>query len=235
MSEVVIVTGGTGTIGTAVCNEFQALGFKVVVADRDVKEVPKGQEFVQCDVTDPDSLKQVFDRASTFGEVKVLVAAHGILEHTPAGAADMATISRIIDVDLKSVAYLCDIAGARMADDSSIVLISSATTQMGRVRNGYAYQASKAGVESLTRVLAVAYGPRRIRVNCLSPGFMVSPMKGPATANARKNVAAIIETIPIGRMTKAEEIAKATAFLSSKDAAVITGIVMPIDGGVLAY
>lgn len=237
MSDVAIVTGGTGSIGAAICAKFQSLGAKVVVADSDSRPVPDGQVFVRCDVTSPASLGQMFDRADALGRLTVLVAAHGILAETPAGGADLATVSRVIDVDLKGVAYLCDLAGARIADGGAIVLLSSLSAFMGRVRNGYAYQASKAGVESLTQTFAVAYGPRRIRVNCIAPGFMSAPMKGlGAQLRARQGGNdTVVKTIPIGRLIEAEEVASATAFLCSQEAAGITGIVMPIDGGQRAY
>lgn len=237
MSEVAIVTGGTGTIGAAICAKFQSLGMKVIAADLDPRPVPAAQTFAQCDVTDPASLRRLFDQAAALGTLTVLVAAHGILAETPAGASDLATVSRVIDVDLKGVAYLCDLAGSRMPDGGSIVLLSSLSAFMGRVRGGYAYQASKAGVESLTCAFAVAYGPRRIRVNCIAPGFMAAPMKG-LGAQLRQRQGGnevVVQTIPIGRLIEAEEVASATAFLCSKDAAAITGIVMPIDGGQRAY
>ncbi len=237
MPEVAIVTGGTGSIGAAICARFQALGAKVVAADSDPRPVPAGQNFVQCDVTDPASLRRLFDQAAALGNLTVLVAAHGILAETPAGAANLETVSRVIDVDLKGVAYLCDLAGSRMPGGGSIVLLSSLSAFMGRVRGGYAYQASKAGVESLTRAFAVAYGPRRIRVNCIAPGFMAAPMKGPGAQLRQRQGGndVVVQTIPIGRLIEADEVASATVFLCSKEAAAITGIVMPVDGGQLAF
>ncbi len=135
------------------------------------------------------------------------------------------------------MAYLCDLAGTRLADGGSIVLLSSLSAFMGRVRSGYAYQASKAGVEALARVFAVAYGPRRIRVNCIAPGFMSAPMKGPGAQLRQRQGGneVVVQPIPLGRLIEAEEVASATAFLCSKDAAAITGIVMPIDGGQRAF
>ncbi|MFO0986449.1 MAG: SDR family oxidoreductase [Alphaproteobacteria bacterium] len=237
MSEVAIVTGGTGSIGAAICAELQARGAMVVVADSDLRAVPDGQTLVQCDVTSPASLRQMFDRASALGKVKSLVAAHGILADTPAGGADLDTVSRVIDVDLKGVAYLCDLAGSTLAEGGAIVLMSSISAFMGRVQNGYAYQASKAGVEALTQVFAVAYGPRRIRVNCIAPGFMTAPMKGPGAKMRERQGGneTVVKTIPLGRLIAPEEVAKATAFLCSKDAAAITGVVLPIDGGQRAF
>ena len=236
MADVAIVTGGTGTIGAAIAARFQSLGMTVVVADLDARPVPAGQHFVACDVTKPASLREMFDRSAALGTITQVVAAHGILAETPAGASDLDTVSRVIDVDLKGVAYLCDLAGPRLADGGSIVLLSSVSAFLGRVRSGYAYQASKAGVEALARIFAVAYAPRRIRVNCITPGFMAAPMKGlGATLRQRQGGnEAVVKTIPLGRLIEAEEIAGAAAFLCSKDAAAITGIVMPIDGGLLA-
>lgn len=237
MPEVAIVTGGTGAIGVAICAKFQSMGTTVVAADLDPRPIPAGQHFVACDVTKPASLREMFDRSAALGTVTHVIAAHGILAETPAGASDLDIVSRVIDVDLKGVAYVCDLAGTRVADGGSIVLLSSLSAFMGRVRSGYAYQASKAGVEALTRTFAVAYGPRGIRVNCIAPGFMSAPMKGPgATLRQRQGGnETVVKTIPLGRLIEAADVANATAFLCSKEAAAITGIVMPVDGGQRAY
>ncbi len=120
----------------------------------------------------------MFKAAARSGSIRCVVAAQGILRETPAGGSDPIAVSQVVDVNLKSVAYLCDIAKTYIASPASIAIISSWTASAGRIRNAYAYQATKAGVESLTRTFAVAYGPLGIRVNCVAPGFMAEPMKG---------------------------------------------------------
>ena len=230
---VAIVTGGTGAIGSAIAARLQAEGMTVVAAERDPRPVPAGQVFRACELTDPASITELFEFARRLGGIACLVGAHGILMATPAGAADPAAVSLVIDVNLKSVAYLCNAAKTFLAPPASIVLISSWTAMAGRVGGAFAYQATKAAVESLTHSFAVAYGPDGIRVNCIAPGFMSAPMKGEGTAlRARQGgMDTVIEGAPLRRLTEGDDIAAATAYLCSREASAITGIVLPVDAG----
>lgn len=230
---VAIITGGTGAIGSAICARLQAAGLRIVAADLDARPVPEGQTFFACDMTDPASIEKLLAFAAGLGRVACIVAAHGILLETPAGAADLTAVSRILDVNLKSVAYLCDLAGRHVAPPASIVLISSWTAFAGRIRNGYGYQAAKAGLESLTRTFAAAYGPNGVRVNAVAPGFMAEPMKGMgAEMRARQGgMDGVIEGAPLRKLVTAAEVASAVAFLCSGEASAITGVVLPVDAG----
>jgi NAD(P)-dependent dehydrogenase (short-subunit alcohol dehydrogenase family) len=232
-ARVAIVTGGTGAIGSAIGARLQAAGQRVVAADLDVRPVPEGQTFFACDVTDPASIEKLLVFAADIGPVACIVAAHGILLETPAGAADLSAVSRILDVNLKGVAYLCDLAGRHLAPPASIVLISSWTAFAGRIRNGYGYQAAKAGLESLTRTFAAAYGPNGVRVNAVAPGFMADPMKGMgAEMRARQGgMDGVIQGAPLRKLVTAAEVASAVAFLCSNEASAITGVVLPVDAG----
>lgn len=230
---VAVVTGGTGAIGSAICAKLQSLGMHVVAADRDRREVPAGQTFFECDLTNPDSVSAMLKFATSLGPLHCLVAAQGILKDTPAGGSDPAAVSDVVDVNLKSVAYVCDLAKACLASPASLVLVSSWTATAGRLKNAYAYQATKAGVESLTRTFAVAYGPLGVRVNCVAPGFMAQPMKGEgAKLRARQGgMDAVIAGAPLGRLIEGIDIANAVAFLCSQEARAITGVVLPVDAG----
>ncbi len=230
---VAIVAGGTGAIGSAIARKLQAIGYHVMAADRDVRPVPQGQSFHACDLTKPEEVVALFEAASKRGPIRCVVAAQGILRETPAGQSDLSAVSQVIDVNLKSVAYLCDAAKAHLTTPASLVLISSWTARAGRLKNSYAYQATKAGVESLTRTFAVAYGPLGIRVNCVAPGFMAEPMKGEgAELRAQQGgMDTVIKGAPLGRLIEGEDIANAVAFLCSDEARAITGVVLPVDAG----
>ena len=230
---VAIVTGGTGSIGAAICSRLQSLGMRVVAADRDSRDVPTGQLFFACDVTDPDSLRALMQYAARQGDIRCIVAAHGVLFETPPGGSDPASVSTVIDVNLKGTAYLFDLAKTFMPGPGAIVAMSSWTAVAGRIRNGYAYQATKAGLEMLVRSFAVAYGPFGIRVNCIAPGFMADPMKGAgAELRARQGgMQAVIDSAPLRRLVTPLDIANAVAFLCSHEADAITGIVLPVDAG----
>ena len=232
-TSVAIVTGGTGAIGSAICARLQAAGLRIVAADLDVRPVPEGQTFFACDLTDPAKVEELFCFAERLGPITCIVAAHGILLETPAGASDLSAVSRILDINLKSVAYLCDLAGRHLTQPASIVLISSWTAFAGRIRNGYGYQAAKAGLESLTCTFAVAYGPNGIRVNAVAPGFMAQTIKGfGSEMRARQGgMDGVIQGAPLRKIVTAAEVASAVAFLCSSEASAITGVVLPVDAG----
>jgi len=236
MQGVAIITGGTGTIGSAIAEMLQKRGQTIVIADIDEMPVREGQTFVRCDVTDPESVAAMFAAAQALGKITTVVVAHGIGMKTLPGSADPTTVSKVIDVNLKGTAFVCDRASDFLGEGSVILLISSMSAFMGRLCYAYAYQASKAGIESLTRLHAVAYGPRGIRVNCIAPGFMVQPMKGEGSklrAHTGGNENAK-DSLPLRRLITEEEIAEAAAFLCSDSARTITGVVLPVDSGMRA-
>lgn len=237
MQGITIVTGGTGTIGAAIADLFQDRGQTVIVADLDERPVRDGQHFVRCDVTDPESIADLYTAAAELGPITTVVAAHGILLETVPGSADPAAVAKTIDVNLKGVALLCDKASEYLTGGSSILLVSSMSAFMGRVGGAYAYQATKAGVESLTRVYAVAYGPRGIRVNCVAPGYMAQPMKGRGSElRARQGGSEKVRgETPLRRLTTEHELARAVGFLCSDDAPTITGVILPVDSGQRAF
>ena len=116
------------------------------------------------------------EAAQALGTITTVVVAHGIGLETIPGSADPDVVSRIIDINLKGTALVCDSASGYLGDGARILLVSSMSAFMGRLGFAFAYQASKAGIESLTRVYAVTYGPNGIRVNCIAPGSMVQPV-----------------------------------------------------------
>lgn len=235
MQKVAIITGGTGTIGAAIADRFQRDGQTVVIADVDERPVPDGQVFVRCDATDPADVTSLFQAAQALGTITTVVVAHGIGLETIPGSADPDVVSRIIDINLKGTALVCDSASGYLGDGASILLVSSMSAFMGRLGFAFAYQASKAGIESLTRVYAVTYGPNGIRVNCIAPGSMVQPMKGGKEVRERLggNEKAR-QALPLRRLVTEGEIAEAAAFLCSDCAPTITGVVLPVDSGMRA-
>ena len=228
MNDVAIITGGTGAIGGAVAGTLQNIGLTIVAADLEEIPVPAGQVFQRCDVTDPQSLTALFERAESLGTVRHVIACHGILLETTAGSGGSAAVDKVLNINLNGVAHLCDMAAARISQNSCIVLISSVTSFMGRAKNAYAYQASKAGVESLTRTFAVACGPKGIRVNCIAPGWIDTEMTVGLPENSKKD---LLDRIPVGKIGKPEDIAYAAVFLASDEASYITGQTITIDGG----
>lgn len=237
MNGVAIVTGGTGTIGAVIADLFQQRGATIVVADLDERPVAAGQTFVRCDVTDAKSVAAMFAAAAKLGEITSVVVAHGILMETVPGSADPVAVGKVLDVNLKGTALVCDAASAYLGDGASILLLSSMSAFMGRVGGAYAYQASKAGIEAITRSYAIAYGPRGIRVNCIAPGYMAQPMKGEGSKlRARQGGSdKVREATPLRRLVTEQELAMSAAFLCSDQAPSITGVVLPVDSGQRAF
>jgi NAD(P)-dependent dehydrogenase (short-subunit alcohol dehydrogenase family) len=118
-----------------------------------------------------------------------------------------------------------------------MVFLSSITASIGRAHGGFAYLATKGGIESLTRAFAVALGARGIRVNCVAPGFVSVPMQGDgAEARAKRGGSeALLPFTPLKRLVTPEEVGDAIAFLCSSRASGISGVIVPVDAGQKAF
>jgi 3-oxoacyl-[acyl-carrier protein] reductase len=238
MADVAIVTGGTGSIGAATARRLVRDGFTVVLADLQQPRDPiDGCLFSPLDVRSQDSVADVFRYAATWGLVRVVVAAHGILHETPIDTFNTEQIEAIIAINLTGTARVAQMAGEKLADDGAMVFVSSITASIGRAHGGYAYLATKGGIESLTRAFAVALGERGVRVNCVAPGFVSVPMQGTGAESREKRggTAGLMPFTPLKRLVTPEEVADAIGFLSSPRASGISGVVLPVDAGQAAF
>jgi NAD(P)-dependent dehydrogenase (short-subunit alcohol dehydrogenase family) len=238
LPKVALVTGGTGSIGFATCRRLVADGWDVVAADTQPPGEPlDGCTFVELDVRSPDSIAAAIDVAVARGTFAALVTAHGILRETKVGTFDAADIDAVFAINLTGVARICNMAAPRLTDGGAMVLLSSVTATMGRSHGGYAYLATKGGVESLTRAFAVALGPRELRVNCVAPGYISVPMRG-AGADVRARLGGtgqLVALTPFGRLVTPAEVADVIGFLCSRQASGVTGAIIPVDGGERAF
>lgn len=238
MADVAIVTGGTGSIGVAVCATLQAQGWVVVAADLVAPpDEPLQWSFEKLDVRSTAGIRDLVDLSASLGTLRALVNAHGILHETPWDDDDEDRLDAILDINFKGVARMSRAAGRALAEGGSIVNLSSVTASMGRTRNAYAYQSAKAGVESLTRTMAIALAPRGVRVNCVAPGYLSEPMRGDGSILRAQQGGneALAQFTPSGRLVTPAEVAEAIAFLCSKRSSGISGVVLPVDGGQRAY
>lgn len=238
MPDVVIVTGGTGSIGAAVCEVMATQGWTCLAADAVEPPEASGHAFERLDVRSSASVGRVVDRARELGTLRALVNAHGILRETPLGSGvDDEAVNDVLAVNLKGVAKMSNAAAPEIADGGAIVNLSSVTAAMGRTRDAYAYQAAKAGVEALTRTFAVALAAREVRVNCVAPGYLSAPMRGAgAELRARQGGnAALAGLTPFGRLVTPLEVAEVVAFLCSARASGVSGTVLAVDGGQRAW
>lgn len=242
--KVAIITGMAAGIGEASALLFAQEGAIVVGTDIDEE---RGNEviekimktggrgyFIRADVSKDEEVKRVFERARELGGVDVLFNNAGVEVVKPLVETTEEEWDRSVDVNLKSVFLCCrhTIPVMQEKGGGSIVNTSSAAGLVGSFSPSYS--AAKGGVIALTRALAVDLGPTGIRVNCLCPGAIETPMLSrviarqgePELVRARR-----IKNYPIGRFGTSEEVAQAALFLASDESSFITGAVIPVDGG----
>jgi len=239
--KVAVVTGSGRNIGAAIATRFAREGAQVVVADIDggSAEAVAGRIradggeaiAVRTDVSqeaEVDAL--VAATLEAFGGLHVMLSNAGMVRDAVKHVldADVAFFDRVIGANLRGH-YLCSAAAARhMARHGGGVIITTSSGGATRAHRGMtAYDASKGGIEALTRALALDLAPYNIRVVGLVPG-LIAPDGAPPEALARTAA-----TVPLGRAGTSEDLAGPAVFLASDDAAYITGSFVTVDGGVL--
>jgi NAD(P)-dependent dehydrogenase (short-subunit alcohol dehydrogenase family) len=238
--KVAIVTGGGRGIGRAIAERYGREGARVAIVDLDAAAAREAADAVggealaiQADVSaNTDVERLLAETLERFGTVDVLVNNAAVIEHAVRHVleADEAWWDLVVDVNLKGH-FLCSLAAARhMARRRSGTIITMSSGGATRAHRGMAaYDASKGGIEALTRALALDLAPYGIRVAGLVPGFI--ERVGATSDEARAQAGA---TVPLGRMGVPEELAGPAVFLASDDAAYVTGSFVTVDGGVLS-
>ncbi|WP_342739011.1 SDR family NAD(P)-dependent oxidoreductase [Bradyrhizobium sp. B117] len=241
--KVAVVTGAGSGIGAAIARLFVAEGAKVVLGDLAESGAALAAElaadsfqaaFWRVDVTDESSVAALIQAAvAKFGWLDILVANAGIPERkAPIHELDLADWRRVIDVDLTGVAICNKFAASVMlaTGGGAIVNMASILGHVGQ-ENSNAYSAAKAAVVNLTRSVALTYARQGIRANCVSPGYVDTPLLAKLPEATRQNM---LLRQPIGRLAQPEEIAQVVAFLASDRASIITGACVHADGGYTA-
>jgi NAD(P)-dependent dehydrogenase (short-subunit alcohol dehydrogenase family) len=244
-----IVTGGTRGIGKAIASLFVGEGASVAVAGRDETRGKAAADslggkrerviYVRADVSKADDVKYLVEETvRRFGRLDILVNNAGI---NPVGTA-LDTTEELWDlvmaVNLKGPFLCCKHAIPHMlrAGGGSIVNIGSINSFMA-FENEAAYDASKGGILLFTRATALDFAGRNIRVNCICPGAVDTPLLRGIFAenpNPEEMKRDMIRRHPLKRMGAPEEIAKAALFLASDDSSFVTGAAISVDGGILA-
>ena len=229
MSRSVLVTGGNRGIGLAIARAFAEAGDKVAVTYRS-GEPPEGLFGVLCDITDAEQVDRAFKEVEAqHGPVEVLVANAGVTRDTLLLRMTEEDFTSVVDTNLTGSFRVVKRAVKAMmrARKGRIVLISSVVGLTGSPGQAN-YAASKAGLVGFARSLARELGPRNITVNVVAPGFVDTDMTAVLSDERR---AEIVAGVPLGRYAAPAEIASTVCFLSSDEAAYITGAVIPVDGG----
>jgi glucose 1-dehydrogenase len=239
----VVVTGGASGIGLAAAEAAAEAGAAVMLADRnraaldaahvELKRFGTPVAIYEADVADAASVQNLFSATlSAFGRVDGLVTSAGIERSVPALELMEDDFDEVLRVNLKG-SFLCAQAFGRALVDAgsggSIVTVSSAVAFSGRA-NAAQYTASKGAVVSLTKSLAMEWGPRGIRVNSVAPGLIDAPIAAGISAEQRQ---AYASRTPLGRIGTPQDVAKVIRFLLSDEAAYVTGQTIVVNGGYL--
>lgn len=240
---VAFITGAASGIGGACAERFAREGASIAGLDvqkppdaawRKVVESAPDAVFLEADVRDEPSIERAVATAvERFGRIDVLVNAAGVLGVGGVDALEAAEWDRIVDVNLKGT-YLVSkhVLRCMLARHSgSVIHVASVEGLVGMSQQA-AYNASKGGVVMLTRNMAADYGPLGIRVNCLCPGYIETPMTAmlsePGLEAIREQ---FVQAHLLGRSGRPEEVAAAALFLASEDASFVTGAALVVDGG----
>ncbi|RJP34085.1 MAG: SDR family oxidoreductase [Actinobacteria bacterium] len=234
--KVAVITGAASGLGKATALRFARAGAKVVLADiTDAKEVAveAGGIYVKTDVSQEEEVKELMQAAvSEYGKLTTVVNNAGIGGQM--GTLDSITregIDEALDINFKGVLWGIKHAAPLIADGGSIMNTASYAGLFGTPTYG-CYVASKAAIIAITKTAALELAPRGIRVNCICPGTADTPMAYIEGAEVELKLACMLQ--PLGRLVQPEEVAALYHFLASDDCAMVTGLAIPIDGGMTA-
>lgn len=235
--KVALVTGASRGIGFGLAKALAEAGARVAVAARSETELAAlakavGGLCVPMDVTDVGSIRAGVDRVvDELGSVDILVNNAGLGANHPALEVTEADWDTMFAVNLKGLFFCCQAAARHMLERGygRIVNMSSQASLVG-IREHAVYCASKGGVNQLTRVLALEWSARGVTVNAVAPTFIYTPGTS-ERLDQPEYLQNVLSRIPAGRVGTIDDVAGAVIYLASEAAGLVTGTILPVDGG----
>ncbi|WP_434348762.1 SDR family NAD(P)-dependent oxidoreductase [Myxococcus virescens] len=244
---IVLVTGGTAGIGLACAEVFARGGAQVVVVGRDAEKGERVREnfatrswacdFISADVSKREGIQALFAQVTErYGRLTVAVNNAGTdgASFTPLLQYPDDIWDEVINLNLTSV-YLCmkaELALMMGHPNCAIINVASLAGLKASYSGGGAYTASKHGLIGLTKSAAIEYAPHRIRINAVCPGLVRTQMAIDVLGDEK--LAAVGEKNPLGRLCEPREVADTVAWLSTPESSFVTGVALPVDGGLIA-
>ena len=241
----ILVTGAASGIGKATAERFGAEGGRVFCVDVNEKGaaevaaaiVAAGGDAAShfCDVSSPDSINVVMEAVlARHGKLDVLAHVAGVGGFKKTSDETLESWNRVLSINLTGTFLLNQAAIPHIVKTTGAIINTASVAGLKSHPWSAAYCASKGGVVMLTKAMAVDYGRKGVRINCICPGGVETPIISNFQPPAGTNPAALQRIMPLGRMGKPAEIAGTIAFLASEDATYINGATIVVDGGMIA-
>jgi NAD(P)-dependent dehydrogenase (short-subunit alcohol dehydrogenase family) len=248
---VALITGAGVGFGEAIALGFAEYGCDIAACDLNIENPLRTADRVQktgrraialkADVAVPEDISSMVDATvGQLGGVDILVNCAGIPQHDPAEVTPLETWDRVLDINLRGTFLCCQAAARFMLKNGGGVILnfSSIAGVVGVGRGANAYCASKGGVNAMTKQLALEWAGRGVRVNAIAPCQFMTPGLKDVLADPQFDPEKLMQTwvsnIPLGRVGAPEEIVGPALFLVSDASSMVTGVILPVDGGYLA-
>lgn len=243
--QVVLVSGGSRGIGLALARGFAERGAQVVITGREQSTLDAAAAEISagggacagmaCDVARVEEIEPVIERVvSEYGRIDTLLNVAGVNIRQPAARFSPEQFDFVLDINLRGAFFMAQAVGKRMVElgSGAVVNIDSLNSD-APLKHVAPYAMSKAGVNAMTRSLAMEWGPHGVRVNGLAPGFILTDLTQKLWSNPTMGEWGRFNT-PLGRLGRPEDLVGTAIFLASPAAAFLTGQTLYVDGGLIA-